>query len=317
MQLITSIAALAMLAVPASAHDIPETPAPLPIPELLEAFDWNAEKTEVKTEKLEDGFYVLFGLGGNIAMSSGEDGVLIVDDQLPEVMPKLKRAMRKQGVKEIDFAINTHWHFDHAEGNKVLGKEGTWLISHSNSREMMMKDNVINLVSAAGLQEAYPSSALPHITFDEHMQFYLNGERIDLIHFGPAHTTGDAVVFFRGRNAVHMGDIYNNAGYPFVDADNGGTLDGMLHTCKAVLEAIDVDTVVIPGHGPLANQVDLQNYVYMLEIVYGELKAMIAEGKSLDEIHAAGVTSDWDDQLGDPTMFINRSYASLTSRYHE
>ena len=114
-----------------------------------------------------------------------------------------------------------------------------------------------------------------------------------------------------------MGDIYNNAGYPFVDADNGGTLDGMLHTCKAVLEAIDVDTVVIPEHGPLANQIDLQNYVYMLEIVYGELKAMIAEGKSLDEIHAAGVTSDWDDQLGDPTMFINRSYASLTSRYHE
>jgi glyoxylase-like metal-dependent hydrolase (beta-lactamase superfamily II) len=317
MKLITSIAALAMLAVPLSAHDIPATPAPLPIPKLLEAFDWNAEKTEVKTEKLEDGFYVLFGLGGNIAMSSGKDGVLIVDDQLPEVMPKLKRAMRKQGVKEIDFAINTHWHFDHAEGNKVLGKEGTWLISHSNSREMMMKDNVINLVSAAGLQEAYPSSALPHITFDEHMQFYLNGERIDLIHFGPAHTTGDAVVFFRGRNAVHMGDIYNNAGYPFVDADNGGTLDGMLHTCKAVLEAIDVDTVVIPGHGPLANQIDLQNYVYMLEIVYGELKAMIAEGKSLDEIHAAGVTSDWDDQLGDPTMFINRSYASLTSRYHE
>ena len=317
MKLITSIAALAMLAVPASAHDIPATPAPLPIPELLEAFDWNAEKTEVKTEKLEDGFYVLFGLGGNIAMSSGEDGVLIVDDQLPEVMPKLKRAMRKHGVKEIDFAINTHWHFDHAEGNKVLGKEGTWLISHSNSREMMMKDNVINLVSAAGLQEAYPSSALPHITFDEHMQFYLNDERIDLVHFGPAHTTGDAVVFFRGRNAVHMGDIYNNAGYPFVDADNGGTLDGMLHTCKTVLEGIDVDTVVIPGHGPLANQIDLQNYVYMLEIVYGELKAMIAEGKSLDEIHAAGVTSDWDDQLGDPTMFINRSYASLTSRYHE
>ena len=313
-----SVCALTLLALPTFAHDVPATPVPLSIPELLIAFGWdNADKTEVKTEKLEDGFYILFGLGGNIAVSSGEDGVLIVDDQFTEMMPKLRRAMREQGSDEIDFAINTHWHFDHADGNKVLGTEGTWLISQTNSRDMMMKDNVINLVVAATEQEAYPSSALPHITFHKNMQFYFNDERVDLLHFGPAHTTGDAVVFFRGRNAVHMGDIYNNAGYPFIDAGNGGTLDGMLHTCRTVLDFINADTVVIPGHGPLANPIDLQSYVNMLDFVYKEMKSMIASGMSLDEIQASGLTSTWDEHLGDPTMFIDRSYASLTSRYHE
>lgn len=313
-----SVCALTLLALPTFAHDVPSTPVPLSIPELLIAFGWdNADKTEVKTEKLEDGFYILFGLGGNIAVSSGEDGVLIVDDQFTEMMPKLRRAMREQGSDEIDFAINTHWHFDHADGNKVLGTEGTWLISQTNSRDMMMKDNVINLVVAATEQEAYPSSALPHITFHENMQFYFNDERVDLLHFGPAHTTGDAVVFFRGRNAVHMGDIYNNAGYPFIDAGNGGTLDGMLHTCRTVLDFINADTVVIPGHGPLASTIDLQSYVNMLDFVYNEMKSMIASGMSLDEIQASGLTSTWDEHLGDPTMFIDRSYASLTSRYHE
>lgn len=312
------VCALTLLALPTFAHDVPATPVPLSIPELLIAFGWdNAEKTEVKTEKLEDGFYILFGLGGNIAVSSGEDGVLIVDDQFTEMMPKLRRAMREQGSDEIDFAINTHWHFDHADGNKVLGTEGTWLISQTNSRDMMMKDNVINLVVAATEQEAYPSSALPHITFHKNMQFYFNDERVDLLHFGPAHTTGDAVVFFRGRNAVHMGDIYNNAGYPFIDAGNGGTLDGMLHTCRTVLDSINADTVVIPGHGPLASPIDLQSYVNMLDFVYKEMKSMIASGMSLDEIQASGLTSTWDEHLGDPTMFIDRSYASLTSRYHE
>lgn len=300
-----------------SAHDVPAVPEPMSIPDLLKAFQWDADKVDVRTEKIAEGFYVLFGLGGNIAVSSGEDGVLIVDDQFPEMIPRLQRAMRKQGDRKVDFAINTHWHFDHADGNKTLGANGTWLVSHSNSRRMMTRDNVVNLVSAAGLQESYPDHALPDITFDEHMQFHINGEQVDLVHFGPAHTTGDAVVFFRGRNAVHMGDIFNNAGYPFIDAGNGGSLDGVLHTCKSVLAQIDADTVVIPGHGPLATQSDLKNYVYMLEVVYGELRAMIAAGKSLDEIQAAGITSTWDEKMGDPSGFINRSYVSLTTRYHE
>lgn len=314
-----TLAFAALLALPPAvvAHDVPPTPEVLSMPELLDAFGWDASAVEIETVKVEEGFYVLFGLGGNIAVSSGEDGVLLVDDQFPEMIPKIKKAMRKQGDRRVDFAINTHWHFDHADGNKILGENGAWLVSHSNSRRMMLKDNVINLVSAAGLQKAYPEKALPDITFDEHLQFHINGEQVDLMHFGPAHTTGDTVVFFRGRNAVHMGDVFNNAGYPFIDAGNGGTLDGVIHTCKSVLAMTDDETVVIPGHGPLASRIDLQNYIYMLEVVYGELKAMVAEGKSLAEIQAAGITATWDEKYGDPANFINRSYVSLTTRYHE
>ena len=308
---------LAALPVLAHSHSLPSQPEAMTIPELLAAFGWDAEKAEVRVQEVEDGFYVLFGLGGNIVVSSGEDGVLMVDDQIPAMIPKIRKAMQKQGDEDVDFAINTHWHFDHADGNKVLGEEGTWLVSHSNSRRMMQRDAVVNLVGAAGLQEAYPKAALPDITFDAHMQFHLNGEQVDLLHFGPAHTTGDAVVIFRGRNAVHMGDVYNNSGYPFIDAGNGGTLDGVIKTCQAVLDRIDANTVVIPGHGPLATRAELEQYVQMLEAVYEQMKAMIAEGKSLDEILAAGLTSTWDEKLGDPGMFINRSYVSLTTRYHD
>jgi glyoxylase-like metal-dependent hydrolase (beta-lactamase superfamily II) len=315
----TIIALLFLCCLPglSSGHDVPATPDVTSIPELLDAFGWDLDKAEITVEEVEKGFYVLFGLGGNIAVSSGTDGVLIVDDQFPELMPKIRKAMRREGDKQVDFVINTHWHFDHAAGNKELGKKGAWLVSHSNSRRMMLRDNVINLVSSAGLQQSYPEHALPDITFDEHMQFHINGEEIDLLHFGPAHTTGDTIVYFRGRNAVHMGDVFNAAGYPFIDAGNGGTIDGVIKTCKAVLELIDEETVVIPGHGPLASRMELQNYIYMLEVVQGELKAMIAEGRSLAEIQAANITSTWDEKFGDPTLLINRSYTSLTTRYME
>ena len=218
------------------------------------------------------------------------------------------------GDKRVDFVINTHWHFDHADGNQILGRGDAWLVSHSNSRKMMQRDNVINMVSFAYLQESYPAHALPDITFDDAMQFHLNGERIDLIHSGPAHTTGDTAVIFRGHNAVHMGDVYNNSGYPFIDADNGGSLDGVIAFCEAVLAEIDEDTTVVPGHGPVATYSEMQNYVHMLKTVRGEILALIRQGKSLAEIQALGITATWDEKMGDPAAFLNRAYVSLTHK---
>ncbi|MFB3079283.1 MAG: MBL fold metallo-hydrolase, partial [Lysobacterales bacterium] len=243
---------LALLCCPlAQAHDIPSAPEPMQLDALLSAVGWSYD-TGVETQSLAEGFYVLFGVGGNVLVSSGADGVLMVDDQFPKMVPKLKQAMRKMGDRNVDFVINTHWHFDHADGNQVLGKKDVWLVSQINSRRMMQRDNVINTVSLAYRQEPYPAHALPDITFDQRMQFHLNGERIDLLHFGPAHTTGDTAVIFRGQNAVHMGDVFNNAGYPFIDADNGGSLDGLIAFCEAVLAEIDEDTTVVPGHGAVA-----------------------------------------------------------------
>ena len=209
-------------------HSGLDAPDPMDLNTLAKAFAWDFD-AEITAEKITDDLYVLFGVGGNIGVSIGSDGVFIVDDQFPQVMPKIKDKIAGLGGMQIDFAVTTHWHFDHAEGNLTLGPEGTWLVAHENSREMMKVDRVINLVQVAYEQKAYPESAWPDITFSDDMSFHLNGEQIDLYHFGPAHTTGDTAVVFRGSNAVHLGDVYNNSGYPFIDADNGGSIDGIIH----------------------------------------------------------------------------------------
>jgi cyclase len=296
------------------AHDAQPVQKTSSLDELLEAFSWDLKGAKITTQKVTDNLYVLFGLGGNIAVSVGEDGVLIVDDQFPELIPDIKSAIQDLGGRSVDFAVNTHWHFDHAEGNLALGPEGTWLVSQANSRAMMLEDHVINLVVSSYNQKAYPEDALPSMTFDDTMQFHFNGEKIDLKHYGPAHTTGDTAVIFRGSNAVHLGDVYNNAGYPFIDAGNGGTLDGVIKFCSETIAELDKDSIVIPGHGPVADYQALADYIDMLETIRERMLKLIDEGASLDDVYAAKVTADWDEKNGDNIGFINRSYLSLTHK---
>lgn len=283
--------------------------------QIYTAFGWDFDKAEIKTEKVADGLYVLFGLGGNIAVSVGKDGTLIVDDQFPQLMPKIKAALKDIGSEEVDFVVNTHWHFDHADGNIALGKEGSWIVSQSNSRAMMLDDQIVNFGPFAGEQKAYPEHALSDITFDRTMQFHINGETIELLHVGPAHTDGDTAVIFRGVNAVHLGDVFNNAGYPFIDADNGGDLAGMIAFCQAVHDAIDDDTKVIPGHGPVTDRSKLARYIEVLTIIQGRVQALIDDGKSLEEIMAVKPTADFDTEFQANAMmlpsFLSRVYASL------
>ncbi|MDA0979111.1 MAG: MBL fold metallo-hydrolase [Proteobacteria bacterium] len=305
---------LLIAAVNASAHSAPDVPDAMDLDTLVSAFGWDFDSAVITTEKVADNLYVLFGVGGNIAVSVGEDGVFIVDDQFPQMMPKIRDAIGDVGGGGIDFAVTTHWHFDHAEGNLELGPAGTWLVAHENSREMMKQDHVINLVQVAYLQKAYPESAWPDITFDDSMRFYLNGEAIELMHFGPAHTTGDTAVFFRSSNVVHMGDVFNNSGYPFIDAGNGGELNGLIHFCRQTLANIDEQTVVIPGHGPVSDHQGLAEYVVMLETVRDRLLSLIADGATLEEVYAAKPTAEFDASFGDNTGFINRAYTSLTHR---
>ncbi len=276
------------------------------------------ESARIEAETVTDGLHVLFGVGegviaGNIGVSIGEQGVLIVDDQFPDMTPKYEASIRDLGGGGIDFVINTHWHFDHADGNKTLGPRGVPIVAHESSRSMMTRDNVINIVSTTIEQPAYPADALPVVTFGGRMTFHFNGQRIDLLHFGPAHTAGDVAVVFRGDNAVHLGDVFNNAGYPFIDADNGGSLPGMIEFCEAVLAEIGTDTVVIPGHGPIADYGALVDYVDMLRTVRGRVAGLIDDGATLEQVQAAGVTAEWDEAQGDPTSFVDRAYASLTA----
>lgn len=308
---------LPMLPISSWAHEVPPVPKPLPLSELLSAFGWDMNDTEIKTEKVTNNLHVLFGLGGNIAVSTGKDGTLIVDDQFPQLLPKITSAIAKLGgaeAQEIEYVINTHWHFDHAEGNLALGPAGAKIVAHQNSREMMKGDHIVNLVVAAYDQKAYPEEAWPSITYDTKMSFHLNGEAVDLYHFGPAHTTGDTAVVFRGSNAVHMGDVFNSAGYPFIDAGNGGTLDGVIQFSTETLKVIDQNTIVIPGHGPVANYSNLQDYIEMLSTIRTRMIKLINEGASLEEVYDADVTREWDKDLGSSVGFVNRSYVSLTHK---
>ena len=283
-----------------------------PVAAQLNNLDEALRTTPITTQKLADDFHVLFGVGGNILVSIGDNGVLIVDDQFPLMVPKYRATIRELGGGAVDFAINTHWHFDHADGNQMLGPEGTWLVAHENSRQMLLTDNVINLVSQKRDQPAYPPAALPVLAYDDKMRFHFNGERVDLMHFGPAHTTGDTAVIFRGHKTVHMGDVYNNAGYPFIDADNGGSLNGVIEFCTRVLAEIDSTYTVVPGHGPVADAQALTDYVAMLTTIRDRMNALIASGATLQQVVAARPTSEWDTPTRDPANFLDRAYLSLT-----
>ncbi len=278
---------------------------------LMKSFGWDFATTQIKTEKVGDDLYVLFGVGGNIAVSIGQDGVLIVDDQFPQLMPKIEAAIAELGGKHIDFAVNTHWHFDHADGNQSLGPNGTWLVSQANSRDMMRAEHVVNGVVFKYRQKPYAAAALPVVTYTDAMQFHFNGEQIDLEHYGPAHTTGDSAVYFRTHNAVHLGDVYNNAGYPFIDVDNGGDLSGVISFCESVVAQLQPGAVVIPGHGPVATYDDLVAYIAMLKAVRARINQLLDSGASFADVVAATPTAAWDAALGDSTGFVDRAYTSL------
>ncbi len=301
---------LLLLAAPAHADDVITD-----LDVLLQNFGWDLDATEITSETVAQGLHVLFGAGGNIAVSIGDDGVLIVDDQFPALQQKIERAIGGLGGGRVDFAINTHWHFDHAEGNLGFGPAGTILIAQSESGEKMATGGLVNLVTARYQQPAYPENARPTVTYDEQMKLHFNGGEIELLHDGPAHTAGDTAVFFRAHNAVHLGDVFNNSGYPFIDADSGGGIDGMISFCKAVLAELRPDAIVIPGHGPVTDDAALRRYIEMLETVRGRVAKLIADGKTLKEAVAAKPTADLDAVYGPESEslgFVNRVYTSLT-----
>jgi glyoxylase-like metal-dependent hydrolase (beta-lactamase superfamily II) len=286
--------------------------------EMSKAFGWDFEKTEIVTQELGGGMFVMFGVGGNILVSVGDDGTMIVDDQFPQMMPKIQTALSKVGSKKVDYALNTHWHFDHAEGNLTLGNGDTTIVSQSNSRSMMLDDHLINFGPMAYEQKAYPEHALADITFNSRMGIHFNGEKVELMHYGVAHTTGDAAIWFRGHNVVHMGDVFNNSGYPFIDVDNGGRLRGIIEFSQKVYDQIGEKTIVVPGHGAVTDRAKLGRYIEVLTELEGRVQTLIDQGKDLDAIIAAKPSSDFDAEFKVPefvvAIFLNRVYASMTAK---
>ena len=282
---------------------------------VMDAFGWNFDEAEITIEKISDNVHVLFGLGGNILVSTGDDGVLLVDDQMPELKYKILRSLRKIGGRSVDYVINTHWHFDHAEGNLAFGPDGAKIVAHENSRSMMLNPKPINLSFIVYPQQPYPLNSVPQITYQDTMKLHLNGEQIELYHFGHAHTTGDTAVFLRNSNVLHMGDVFNMTGPPFIDAGNGGSIDGIISFCEEVLKVVNDKTVVVPGHGPISTTEDLQTYIDMLIVVRDRIQQGIQQGKSLQEIIDTDPTKEWRDMFGDGPFIvgvIDRAYAGMT-----
>ena len=279
-----------------------------------------ADAPEVRVERLADDLHVMFGAGGgqvagNVLVSVGEQSTLIVDTGFPAFVAGYRDAIAELGGGEILYAVNTHWHDDHSEGNKVLGRGRVVVIAQTSSRAMLMRDNKINVVRTVLDQPAFPAEALPAVTYDDRLELHFNGEPIELLHVAPAHTTGDTAVILRGHNVVHMGDVFLSSAYPFFDVDNGGDFDGLIEFCRRMLDEIDHDTIVVPGHGAVATYDDLALYVDMLVRVRERIAALIADGATLEQVVAAQPTAEWDAKYGNPTTyFIDRAYASLARR---
>ena len=212
--------------------------------EAVEQLLGSPDEAKIRIQKITDNLYLFFGLGGNIAVSIGDDGVLIVDDQIPSLIPKIKDAIKKIGGGDLVYTINTHWHFDHAEGNLALDPNITKIISQSNARDYMSRGGLIDMVSSRINQEPYPDYALPVITYENGMTLYFNDEEIEIVHFGPAHTSGDSAVIFHNQNAIHYGDVFVTEGYPFIDVSSGGSIDGIINFLSKSLEKLKPGAII-------------------------------------------------------------------------
>ncbi|MFL6617837.1 MAG: MBL fold metallo-hydrolase [Povalibacter sp.] len=247
------------------------------------------EKITVRTIPVRGNIHMLQAEGGNIAVSAGNDGTLIVDDEYEPMTQKLRTAISALSDHPVNFVINTHWHNDHTGGNEALGPSGAIIIAHENSRKRMASDQIMSLY---GSQKAYKPEGLPKITFSDSMRLHYNDDVIEVIHVGPAHTDSDAVVFFRTQNILCTGDLF--VGYefrpPYFDDSNGGSAEGMIRGIESLIEMTDEKTIVIPGHGDLASRADLLDYRAKLISIRDLIKTAISQGRSEDQVVASKPT---------------------------
>ena len=256
-------------------------------------------KVEVKAEQLAPGVAVLFGAGGNIGVSYGEDGTVLIDDQFAPLTEKIQAAVTGVGATPVKFLINTHWHGDHSGGNENFGKAGAIIMAHDNVRVRMASDQKTGF----GEVKASPKAALPVITYADGLKLHLNGEEVRVISMPPAHTDGDSIIHWTKSNVVHMGDLFfNKMSFPFVDRSSGGDVRGVIAAATKVLEMTDENTKIIPGHGAVATRAELKDYRNMVNEIVGKIEAAVKAGKTLDEVKAMKPT----DGFGvNPSGFIS------------
>lgn len=271
---------------------------------------------EIKAEPLADGVAVLFGAGGNIGVSYGPDGTVLIDDQFAPLTPKIQAAIADLGAEPVTYLINTHWHGDHSGGNENFGKAGALIMAHDHVRERMLGIQK----SGRGNDPASPVEALPTVTYHDGIKLHLNGDEVQVRHMKHGHTDGDSVIFWKKANVVHMGDLFfHKMSLPFIDLNSGGNVRGVLAAAEKVLTMVNDDTKIIPGHGPMAAKADLIAYRDMLKTVIGAVEKAQGEGKSLEAVQAMKPAAQWDinpDAFIKGDAFVEAVYKSLQKPDH-
>ena len=293
MRRLLAFASLALLAAPAAAQR-------------------DLSAVEVKVEKIAPGVAVLFGAGGNIGLSHGADGNVIVDDQYAPLSDRIVAAIATVDPDPVRFVVNTHWHGDHTGGNEAMGKRGAVILAHSNVRTRMSSEQFI-----AALNDKVPPSpagALPVVTFEDGVTLHLNGDTLHVVHVADAHTDGDSLVHWQKANVLHMGDtFFHKVTFPFIDLSSGGSIDGLIAAADKGLAWSNDTTRIIPGHGPVASRADLAAYRAMLVDVRTKVAAGIAAKRSLAQIQADRPAAAYGmaDGFIKPDQFVAFVYESL------
>jgi len=247
-------------------------------------------KVEIKVEKVAGSVSLLTGAGGNIAISVGEDGVVVVDDQFAPLVPKIEAAIKGVTTKPVRFLLNTHWHGDNTGGNAAFSKTAT-IIAHENVRKRL-EEGMPNMMGEK--VEPAPKDALPVITFDHALTVHLNGEDVRALHWAHGHTDGDSVIYFTKSNVVHMGDDFVTYGFPFVDTQSGGSVVGMVENVEKAMAQLPEDVKVIPGHGALSTRADVKKFTDMLRDCIRLVSEAKKAGKTIEQMKSENVLAKYD-----------------------
>jgi len=263
-------------------------------------------EVDIKATQVSKGIFMLEGSGGNIGLSVGEDGVVMIDNQFAGLSDKIKNAIAELSDHPVKYVLNTHWHGDHTGGNENFGNDGAIIIAHENVYKRLSTDQfnkAFNRTTKAAAKEAWPQ-----ITFEKDMSVRMNGEEVMLLHVHNAHTDGDAFVYFSESNVLHMGDCFFNERFPYIDLGSGGSIDGAIEAVEMALMIANNKTQIIPGHGFLASKMDLLKYFTMLKTMRSRVLDAMASGKSLDDMKAGGLDEgyeDWGDGFISTERFID------------
>ncbi|HZQ97114.1 MAG TPA: MBL fold metallo-hydrolase [Candidatus Sulfotelmatobacter sp.] len=274
-------------------------------------------KVQIKVTKVAGSVYMLEGAGGNIGASVGEDGIVVVDDQYAPLADRIQAALKGITDKPVRFIINTHYHGDHTGGNAYFQKQAP-IIAHDNVRKRLEAGGTAGNGGSVRMEhKPDPKEALPIITFDHDVTVHLNGEDIRALYFPAGHTDGDSIIFFPKSNVVHMGDDFVTYGFPFIDVDGGGSINGMIEGVEKVIAQVPPDVKIIPGHGPVSSVDDVRKYLDMLKGTREVVAKALQQGQTLDQMKQAKLLDPWKKYSGDfikEDAFLETLYNSLSGQ---